>query len=98
MVGKIGVSTWLSGWGTHTFKASQGIVSRPHSDYQVLARRRILSGDVFCVVVGTLTEYDSFEDIPDIVGGVPTFIRRIPAGKCIAVSTTDQSFDSACHA
>jgi hypothetical protein len=70
-----------------------GIVPRPRSDYQVLARRRILSGDVFCVVVGALTEYDSFDDIPDIIGGVPTFIRREPSGKCIAVSTTNQLFD-----
>ncbi len=75
-------------------KASPGTVPRPRSDYQVLARRQILSGDVFCLVVGALTEYDSFNNIPDIVGGVPTFIRRIPASKCIAVSTTDQPFDS----
>jgi hypothetical protein len=32
-------------------KASLGIIPRPHSDYQVLARRQIMSGDVFCVVV-----------------------------------------------
>jgi hypothetical protein len=46
-------------------KASPGIVPRPRSDYQVLARRRILAGDVFCVVVGTLNEYDNFHNIPD---------------------------------
>jgi hypothetical protein len=36
----------------------------------------------------------STTSLTDIVGGVPTFIRRIPAGKCVAVSTTDQPFDS----
>ena len=75
-------------------KASPGIVPRPRSDYEVLARRRILSGDVFCVVVGSLKEYDHFHDIPDVVGGVPSFIRCEPGAKCIVVSTTDQPFDS----
>ena len=79
---------------SYSRKASPGIVSRPRSDYEVLACRCILAGDVFCVVVGTLSEYDNFHDIPDIVGTVLTFIRHIPAGKCVAVSTTDQPFDS----
>ena len=75
-------------------KASPGIVPRPRTDYEVLARRKILAGDVFCVVVGTLKEYDNFHDIPDIVGGVPSFIRCEPGAKCVVVSTTDQPFDS----
>ena len=75
-------------------KASPGIVPRPRSDYEVLARRRILSGDVFCVVVGSLQEYDHLHDVPDVIGGVPSFIRCIPSGKCVVVSTTDQPFDS----
>lgn len=46
------------------------------------------------MVVGALVEYDFFDAIPDIVGGVPTFVRRIPSGKCVAVLTTDHSYDS----
>ena len=75
-------------------KASPGVVPRPRSDYKVLARRRILSGDVFCVVVGSLNEYDGLHNVPDILGGVPSFIRSTGAGKCVVVSTTDQPFDS----
>ncbi len=33
-------------------KASPGIIPRPRSDYQVLARRHILANDLFYVVVG----------------------------------------------
>jgi hypothetical protein len=80
--------------GSYIRKASPEIVPRPRLDYQVLARRRILSGDVLCVVVGSLKEYDNFHDVPDVVGGVPSFIRHMPPGKCIVVSTTDQPFDS----
>ncbi len=71
MVGKVEAYIWLS----YIRKASPGIVPRPLSDHQVLARRRILSGYVFCVVVGSLKEYDDFQDIPDVLGGVPSFIR-----------------------
>jgi hypothetical protein len=80
--------------GSYIRKASPEIVPRPRLDYQVLARRRILSGDVLCVVVGSLKEYDNFHDVPDVVGGVPSFIRHMPSDKCIVVSTTDQPFDS----
>lgn len=66
---------------SYIHKALPGNVPRPRSDYQVLARRRILAGDVFCAVVGALLEYDTFDDIFDIIGGVSTFVRLIPSGK-----------------
>lgn len=60
----------------------------------MLARMHILAGDMFCLVVGALLEYDTFEAIPDIIGGVSTFIRRVPSGKCVTVSNTDYPCDS----
>ncbi len=46
------------------------------------------------MVVGSLKEYDNFHDIPDVVGGVPSFIKHMPSSKFIVVSTMDQPFDS----
>ncbi len=53
----------------------------------MLTRTHILAGDMFCVVVGSTTPSKLF--IPDIIGGVSTFIRRIPSGKCVTVSNID---------
>jgi hypothetical protein len=53
-----------------------------------------LEGDVFCVVVGSLKEYNGLHSVPDILGGVPSFVRNSVTGKCVVVSTADQPFDS----
>lgn len=64
--------------GVQTFqyiykKASLDTIPRNHTDYQVLARWRILSGNAICVVVRTFCKYDSLEFFPDVIGSVQFF-------------------------
>ena len=55
--------------------------------------RRILSGDVVCVVVSTFREYDTLESIPDVTSSVPTFLNRL-CGQYAIVFNADHSYDS----
>lgn len=88
------IKVGLCGWShTYIHKASPGIVPRNRADYQVLARRHILSScHVISVVVDTCCEYDSLESVLDVVDFILIFFSRLPIRYAI-VSTVDHSYD-----